>query len=288
MKLTGNTILITGGGAGIGRGLAEALHKLGNQVIIAGRRKSALDETTAAHPGMKSIELDITNPENVTAVARELIGTYPALNVLINNAGIMHIDDLSAPVDDAMMVDTLTTNLMGPIRMTGALVEHLQKQNDAVIVNVSSVLGFVPLAIAGVYSSTKAAIHSYTQSLRYKLKDSSVRVVEIAPPWVQTDLLNSRNEPRAMPLAPFIEQTIEALGTDADEALVEIARPCATTRVRTKARSSRSSTTRSRRVKRADPACRSASRVGAGARMRLHARRHFCSDTCTSASIAIP
>ncbi|MGF6758118.1 SDR family oxidoreductase [Paraburkholderia sp. GAS334] len=225
MKLTGNTILITGGGAGIGRGLAEALHKLGNQVIIAGRRKAALDETTSANPGMKSIELDITNPESVTSVARQLIETYPALNVLINNAGIMHIDDLSAPVDDAMMVSTLTTNLMGPIRMTGALVEHLQKQNDAAILNVSSVLGFVPMAIAGVYSSTKAAMHSYTQSLRYKLKDTTVRVIEIAPPWVQTDLLNSRNEPRAMPLAPFIEQTMHELGTDADEALVEIARP---------------------------------------------------------------
>lgn len=225
MKTTGNTILITGGGSGIGRGLAEAFHRLGNQVIIAGRRRANLDETIAANPGMQAIELDIGDPQSIAAAARDVVAKWPSLNVLINNAGVMHIDDLSQPVDDAMLVSTLTTNVMGPIRLTGALVEHLKQQGDATIVNVSSVLGFVPMAMAGVYSSTKAAMHSYTQSLRYKLKDTSVRVVEIAPPWVQTDLLNSKNEPRAMPLAPFIEQTMHELGTDAEEALVDVARP---------------------------------------------------------------
>ncbi|WP_144140038.1 SDR family oxidoreductase [Paraburkholderia sp. BCC1884] len=225
MKLTGNTILITGGGSGIGRGLAEAFHRLDNQVIIAGRRQANLAATIAANPGMQSVELDISDPQSIASVAQQLIAQYPSLNVLINNAGIMQLDDLGKPVDDALIVATLTTNLMGPIRLTGALVEHLQQQTDATIVNVSSVLGFVPMAIAGVYSSTKAAMHSYSQSLRYKLKDTSVRVVEIAPPWVQTDLLNSNEEPRAMPLAPFIEQTMQELGTDADEAIVEIARP---------------------------------------------------------------
>jgi len=225
MKLKGNTILVTGGGSGIGRGLAETLHRLGNQVIISGRRKGHLAETTKANPGMKSVELDVENPASIDAVTKKLIADYPELNVLINNAGVMHIDNAAGAVDETMLVSTITTNLMGPIRMTGALIEHLKKQDHAVVINVSSVLGFVPLAMAAVYSSTKAAIHSYTLSLRHKLKGTSVTVVEIAPPWVQTDLLNSNNEPRAMPLAEFIAETIKVLGTDAHEVLVEPAKP---------------------------------------------------------------
>ncbi|SOE87911.1 Short-chain dehydrogenase involved in D-alanine esterification of teichoic acids [Burkholderia sp. YR290] len=225
MKTTGNTIFITGGGSGIGRGLAEAFHRLGNQVIIAGRRRANLGETIAANPGMEAIELDITDPQSIARVADELVARWPTLNVLINNAGVMQIDNLAAPVEEELLAATLGTNLIGPIRMTGALVEHLKRQSDSTIINVSSVLGFVPMAVAGVYSSTKAAIHSYTQSLRYRLKDTSVRVVEIAPPWVQTDLLDSKNEPRAMPLAPYIEQTMRELSTGNIEALVEVARP---------------------------------------------------------------
>lgn len=225
MKLTGNTIFITGGGSGIGRGLAEALHKHGNEIIISGRRKAKLAEVTKANPGMKSIELNIEDPASIAAVAKELITQYPKLNVLFNNAGVMHIDDLSSPVDDAMAVTTVATNLLGPIRMTSALIEHLKKQKTAAIINTSSVLGFVPMAMAGVYSATKAAMHSYTQSLRYRLDGTSVTVQELAPPWVQTDLLNSNNEPRAMPLAAFIEESMVALATDANEVLVEIAKP---------------------------------------------------------------
>ena len=145
--------------------------------------------------------------------------------MLINNAGIMNIDDVSTAVDDKLLVSTLTTNVMGPIRMTGALIEHLKRQNDAAVINNSSVLGFVPLAMTAVYSATKAALHSYTLSLRYKLKGTPVKVLEIAPPWVQTDLLGSNNEPRAMPLADFIEETMRVLGTDAEEVLVERAKP---------------------------------------------------------------
>ncbi len=225
MQLSGNTIFITGGGSGIGRGLAEALHKLGNQVIISGRRQSSLQETTQANPGMQSVELNVQDPASIAAVAAELIAKHPTLNVLINNAGIMRIDDAAGPVDEDLLISTVTTNLLGPIRMTGALIEHLKKQKSATVVNVSSGLAFVPMAMAAVYSSTKAAIHSYSQSLRYKLKDTSVSVQEIAPPWVQTDLLDSRNEPRAMPLADFIRETIQILGTDADEVLVERVRP---------------------------------------------------------------
>ena len=225
MNLTGNTIFVTGGGSGIGRGLAETLHRLGNQVLISGRRKGHLAETTKANPGMKSVELDIENPARVAAVAKKLIADFPKLNVLINNAGVMHIDNAAEAVDETLLLSTITTNLMGPIRMTGALIDHLKKQDHAAVINVSSVLGFVPLAMAAVYSSTKAAIHSYTLSLRYQLKGSSVEVLEMAPPWVQTDLLNSNSEPRAMPLAEFISETIKVIGTGAQEVLVERAKP---------------------------------------------------------------
>ena len=225
MKLTGNTIFITGGGSGIGRGLAEAFHELGNKVIIAGRRKGHLAETLRANPDMESVELDVADAASIATVAKELIARYPKLNVLVNNAGIMHIDDVSGPIEDAVAVATVTTNLLGPIRLTAALVDHLRKQESATVINVSSVLGFVPLTLAAIYSSTKAAIHSYSLSLRYKLRNTPVAVLEITPPWVQTDLLNSNNEPRAMPLAEFIDETIKVLGTASEEVLVERARP---------------------------------------------------------------
>jgi len=225
MHLTGNTVLITGGTSGIGRALAEAFHRRGNQVIIAGRRKGRLTEVASANPGMRWVELDIENPASISAVAARLVADYPKLNVLVNNAGVMQIDDVSTAIDETLLLTTVTTNVMGPIRLTGALIEHLKRQDNSVVINNSSVLGFVPLAMAAVYSSTKAALHSYTMSLRYKLKGTPVKVLEIAPPWVQTDLLGSNNEPRAMPLAEFIEETIQVLGTDAEEVLVERAKP---------------------------------------------------------------
>ncbi|MFT4066012.1 SDR family oxidoreductase [Paraburkholderia sp.] len=224
MKLTGNTIFITGGGSGIGRGLAEALHRRGNKVIIGGRRPGVLDEVIAANPGMAAIEIDVGNASNIEAVAAKLIADYPDLNVLINNAGIMLLDSAAGRIDDARMAATITTNLMGPIRVTSAFVEHLKTKPDAVIAYTTSVLGFVPLALSAVYSSTKAALHSYVLSQRFLLKDAGVRVLEIAPPWVRTDLLNSRDAEQAMPLDAFIDETMVALGTDTDEVLVENAR----------------------------------------------------------------
>ena len=164
MNLTGNTIFITGGGSGIGRGLAEALHKLGNQVIISGRRQGHLAETTKANPGMQSVELNVEDPASIAAVANKLVAENPKLNVLINNAGIMRIDDAAGAVDDGLLVSTVTTNLLGPIRMTGALIEHLKKQDHATVINVSSGLGFVPLATAAVYSS-----HQGRDALLYAL-----------------------------------------------------------------------------------------------------------------------
>src|SRR5438034_1465600 len=210
MKLTENTIFITGGGTGIGRGLAEALHKLGNKVIISGRSKEHLDATTKAKPWMDTYELDSLDPANIASVAKKLISDYPALNVLINNAGIMLIDDAAGKIDDQLLTSTITTNLLGPIRLTSALIEQLKKQPKGTIIYNTSALAFVPLALTAVYSATKAALHSYVLSQRHKLKATSVRILEIAPPWVQTDLLNSNEEPRAMPLKEFIEETIKA------------------------------------------------------------------------------
>jgi uncharacterized oxidoreductase len=225
MKLTGNTIFITGGGSGIGRGLAEALHRLGNKVIVAGRRRSHLDAVIAANPGMEAVVLDITDPTSITQVAAKLIAEHPDLNVLINNAGVMQADAAAGRMDDAQTVATIATNLMGPIRMTAALIEHLKGKHDAVVAYTSSVLGFTPLAATAVYSATKAAIHSYVLSQRFLLRDTTVRVLEIAPPWVRTELMNSQEAEQAMPLGQFIEETIAALRTDADEILVDAARP---------------------------------------------------------------
>jgi uncharacterized oxidoreductase len=225
MKLTGNTIFITGGGSGIGRGLAEAFHTLGNKVIISGRRAANLAETIAANPGMQSVELDVADPASIAKVSKQLVSEYPDLNVLINNAGIMLFDDASGAIDEDMLVSTVTTNLLGPIRLTSALIDHLKSKESATVVHLTSVLAYVPMAFTAVYCSTKAALHSYALSQRYKLKDTSVEVLEIAPPWVQTDLLNSNNEPRAMPLAVFIDETIKALETATEEVLVERAKP---------------------------------------------------------------
>jgi uncharacterized oxidoreductase len=134
-------------------------------------------------------------------------------------------DQAAGVIDDARMVATITTNLMGPIRMTSALIQHLKTRENAVVAYLSSVLGFTPLALTAVYSSTKAAVHSYAMSQRFMLRDAKVRVLEIAPPWVRTELMNSQEAEAAMPLDQFISESIAALGTDADEILVEAAKP---------------------------------------------------------------
>jgi uncharacterized oxidoreductase len=212
MKLTGNTILITGGGSGIGRGLAESFHALGNHVIIAGRRKQALDETTAASPGMKSVTLDIEDPAAVRTFAARLATDYPALNVLINNAGVMRAENLQSQQEDLRDAEAIiTTNLLGPVRLTAALLPLLQKQPTSVIIMVSSGLAFVPLAPTPTYCATKAAIHSYTQSLRYQFKNTTTEVLELIPPYVQTDLMDGATDPRAMPLKQYIAEAMDIL-----------------------------------------------------------------------------
>jgi uncharacterized oxidoreductase len=212
MKTTDNTILITGGGSGIGRGLAEAFHALGNQVIISGRTQKSLDETTRANPGMKALTVDMTDAGSIKALAAKLVEEYPALNVVINNAGIMRAENLLKPSEDLTDAEAIiTTNLLGPIRLTAALLPLLQKQPRATVMMVSSGLAFVPLAMTPTYCATKAAIHSYSQSLRYQLKDTQVEVLELVPPYVQTTLMGNpqANDPRAMPLDEFIAEVMD-------------------------------------------------------------------------------
>ncbi len=229
MRITGNTILITGGGSGIGRALAEQLHARGNRVIIAGRRKAALDDVMAANPGMRSIVLDVENAADLERFADEVKAAYPALNVLINNAGIMKTEDLKAGGGVQAAEQTIAINLLGPIRLTLALLPLLRAQANATVVNVTSGLAFVPMAMTPTYSATKAALHSWTQSLRLQLRDTGVEVLELAPPYVQTELMgpHQASDPNAMPLADFISETMQLLETAADsgEILVGRVRP---------------------------------------------------------------
>jgi uncharacterized oxidoreductase len=214
MNPSGNTILITGGGSGIGRGLAESFHALGNQVVIAGRRRQALDETTAANPGMRSLELDIEDRPALRAFAERAIAEFPALNVLVNNAGIMRPEKLLAQQTGLADAEAIVaTNLLGPIRLTAALLPHLHKQPRAVILNVSSGLAFLPLALTPTYCATKAAIHSYTMSLRCQLRSTGIEVLELIPPYVATHLMDGADNPRAMPLSKFIAEVMEILKT---------------------------------------------------------------------------
>jgi uncharacterized oxidoreductase len=219
MKTTDNTILITGGGSGIGRGLAEAFHRLGNQVIIAGRGQKALEETTRSNPGMNSLVLDVSDAKSIPSFAEKITADYPSLNVLINVAGIMQPENLlDVSADLSTAEKTITTNLLGPMRLTSALLPLLQKQPRATIMNVSSGLAFVPLAMAPTYCATKAAIHSYTQSLRYQLKATNIEVIELIPPYVQTTLMGDEqaNDPKAMPLGDFVDEVMLILKSEPD------------------------------------------------------------------------
>jgi uncharacterized oxidoreductase len=211
MKHAGNTILITGGGSGIGRELARRFNDLGNEVIVAGRRRDALDATIGNRQMMAAYTLDVDDPASVRAFARRVTDQHPGLNVLVNCAGVMRYEGLTVERDLRDAEETVATNLLGPIRLMNAFISQLVEQPDAAIINVSSGLAFVPFAVAPTYSATKAAIHSYTVALRERLT-GKVEVIEIVPPAVRTDLTpGQRTREDYMPLDDFIEETMTLL-----------------------------------------------------------------------------
>lgn len=221
MKMSGNTILITGGGSGIGRALAHRFHDAGNHVIVVGRRQAALDETVSGRERMSAYALDVDDSAALAAFATAVVADHPALNVLINNAGIMRMEELTGPRDLADAEATVRTNLLGPIRMTDALVGHLCGRPGAAIVNVTSGLAFVPLVRTPTYSATKAALHSYTVSLRRQLS-GKVEVIELIPPAVQTELTPGQSTREGyMPLHDYIDEVMTLFADEPQEVAVQ-------------------------------------------------------------------
>jgi len=188
MKLTGRTILITGGSAGIGLAFALKFLELGNQVIVTGRRQSALDELKAKYPKLHTVQSDVADPAQIAFLAKRVKAGYPKLDVLMNNAGIMLHKNLKAPAADLDgLMTEVNINVGGVIRMTSAFIDILTA-NKGTVINVSSALAFVPLPSAPIYCATKSAVHSYTQSLRFQLDETGVEVIELMPPAVKTAL----------------------------------------------------------------------------------------------------
>lgn len=227
MRITGNTMLITGGGSGIGLALAGEFSRLGNRVIVAAR--SARKLQVAAERGFEQLTVDMADRDSVESLARTAVARFPALNVVVHNAGVMKNENLRTTNTAATAIETIATNLTGPILLTTALLPHLLRQSNATIMTVSSGLGFVPLAMTPSYSETKAAIHSYTQSLRYQLRGTPIDVIELVPPYVQTELMGSRqaHDPAAMPLGQFISEVMDIVRTQPDvtEILVKRVHP---------------------------------------------------------------
>ncbi|WP_443970606.1 SDR family oxidoreductase [Sphingobium sp. CR28] len=208
MKTTGNTILITGGGSGIGSELAQRFHDMGNSVIVAGRTRASLEETISGRANMHALTFDASTPESIDAFAAEAVSRFPAINVLFNNAGIMEREDLTTRGSTDIAERTLVTNLLGPIRLTNALIDHLNGQDDAAIVNTTSGLAFVPMKATPSYSASKAALHSWTISLREQLR-GKVEVIELAPPAVRTELTPGQSTREGyMPLDDYASEVM--------------------------------------------------------------------------------
>lgn len=216
MKMTGNTILITGGGSGIGLALAEEFAKLGNTVIVAGRSANKLE--AAAKKGFATLSVDMTDSESIQTLAKKAISQFPNLNGVIHNAGIMKYENIQKEANLTIQTETVSTNLLGPMRLTEAFLPHFLLQKSAMIMTVTSGLAYLPLALTPTYSATKAGLHSYTESLRYQLQNTQVEVIELAPPYVQTELTGAAQatDPNAMPLEDFISEVMQILNTQPD------------------------------------------------------------------------
>ncbi|MGC7101355.1 SDR family oxidoreductase [Amycolatopsis lurida] len=213
MDITGNTVFIPGATSGIGLALALALRERGNTVIVGGRRTELLDKIALEHPGVGTVRIDTADPESIRSAAKDVLARHPELNVLITMAGIMNAEDWHRPDTFLGSAERIvTTNLLGPIRLIAAFVEHLQTRPDATIMTVSSGLAFAPLKMTPSYNASKAAIHMLSESLRLQLADTSVRVVELEPPMVQTDLMPGQaDSPQAVALDAYIAEVMSII-----------------------------------------------------------------------------
>lgn len=223
MKISGNTIFIPGGTSGLGLGLAQRFHQAGNRVIVAGRRKDRLDAIVAEHHGIEAVTLDVTDPVSISAAAELVQTRFPETNVLITMAGIMQPEDFHTADFLSVAEATVTTNLLGPLRLIAAFTEFLAAKEAACIMTVSSGLAFVPLPLTPTYSATKAAIHSLSEGIRVQLADTGIQVLELVPPAVRTALMGQEDSETAMPLEEFLTEVMSLIETqpEAKEILVE-------------------------------------------------------------------
>lgn len=225
MRITGNTIFIPGSTSGIGLALALALQAKGSTVIVGGRRTELLDRIATEHPQLDTVQIDVADPASIATAAGHVLTAHPDLNVLIAMAGIMAVEDWHAPESFLESAEAVvTTNVLGPIRLIAAFVEHLQTRPAATVVTVSSGLGFAPLKVTPSYNASKAAVHMLTESLRLQLSDTTVEFKELVPPSVATDLIPGQRESSfAMPLDEFVAEVVDVLENhpEDDEILVE-------------------------------------------------------------------
>jgi uncharacterized oxidoreductase len=226
MHITGNTIFIPGSTSGIGLALALRLQAKGNTVIVGGRRTELLEQIAAEHPGIHTVQIDTADAASVRSAADEVLASHPNLNVVIAMAGIMKIEDWHHPDTFLESAEsTITTNVLGPIRLIAAFIEHLQKQPAATIITVSSGLAFAPLRVTASYNASKAAIHMLTESLRLQLADTTVELKELEPPSVQTDLVpGQRDNDAAMPLNDFLDEVMQLLEDEPDGKEIQVER----------------------------------------------------------------